>query len=90
MLSDLEAVGLPEVSGLLVRAVEGDSPADRAGLRRGDVLTAARTGDAPGRPLATPDDLYEVLDAVTTGLELTVVRGVEEIPVTVSFEPPAG
>lgn len=83
-----EAVGLPDVSGLLVRAVAEDSPAARVGLRRGDVLTAARPEGDTGaaRPLATPDDLHEVLDAVTASLELTVVRGVEEIPVQVTFE----
>ena len=35
------AVGLPERDGLLVRGVEEDSPAGRAGLERGDLLVAA-------------------------------------------------
>ena len=35
------AVGLPERDGLLVRAVEDGSPADRAGLERGDLIVAA-------------------------------------------------
>ena len=84
-----EAVGLPDVAGLLVRAVEEGGPAARAGIRRGDVLTAARAGSDEARPLGTPDDLHEALDAVTDALELTVVRGVEEIIVRVTFEPPA-
>ena len=84
-----EAVGLPEVAGLLVRAVEDDGPAARAGIRRGDVLTAARTGPGEARPLATPDDLHETLDGVTGALELTVVWGVEEVTVRVTFETPA-
>src|SRR5579864_1451891 len=35
------AVGLPEHDGILVRAVEEDSPAERAGLERGDLIVAA-------------------------------------------------
>jgi serine protease Do len=35
------AVGLPERAGLLVRAVEDDSPAARAGVERGDLIVAA-------------------------------------------------
>jgi serine protease Do len=84
-----EAVGLPDVAGLLVRAVEEDGPAARAGIRRGDVLTSARAGAGEARVLGTPDDLHEALDAATDALELTVVRGVEEITVRVTFDPPA-
>jgi serine protease Do len=76
------AVGLPDRDGLLVRMVEDDSPAQRAGIRTGDLLTAA--GD---RPLTSADDLYEVLDAMTTGASLTlsVVRGTEDLTVAVTF-----
>lgn len=74
------AAGLPEVNGLLVRGVEEDSPASRAGLRRGDVLTSAA-----GRPLGSPDDLHEALDAAASTLTLTVVRGVDELTVEVTF-----
>src|SRR5919206_467054 len=35
------AVGLPERDGLLVHAVVGGSPAERAGLERGDLIVAA-------------------------------------------------
>src|SRR5215216_3584879 len=35
------AVGLPEREGLLVRAVEEDGPADRAGVEPGDLIVAA-------------------------------------------------
>src|SRR5215213_7992716 len=35
------AVGLPERDGLLVRGVVADSPAERAGLQRGDLLVSA-------------------------------------------------
>jgi serine protease Do len=77
------AVGLPERAGLLVRAVEDDSPAAGAGIEPGDLLAAAN-----GVVLDSVDTLYELLDAVAGGgpLELTVVRGTEERPVTVEFE----
>jgi serine protease Do len=78
------AVGLPDRDGLLVRMVEDDSPAARAGIRTGDLLAAA--GD---RPLTGADDLYEVLDGLGEGdtLTLTVVRGAEELTVAVTFGP---
>jgi serine protease Do len=78
------AVGLPEHPGILVRAVEEDSPAARAGLERGDLLVAAA-----GKKLDGVDALYAALDAVPPGggeLQLTVVRGAEERDVPVHFE----
>jgi serine protease Do len=78
------AVGLPAREGLLVRAVEDDSPAARGGIERGDLLVAAG-----GRDLDSVDALYEALDAVApedATLDLTIVRGTEERPVTVEFE----
>jgi serine protease Do len=74
------AVGLPERDGLLVRGVREDGPADRAGIQRGDLLVAA--GETP---LADVDDLHRVLDAVPDSLELALVRGVEELTVTVAL-----
>jgi S1-C subfamily serine protease len=75
-------VGLPERDGVLVRAVEPDSPAERAGLERGDLIVAA--GD---RPIERVDALYEALDGAAQGgqLELTVVRALEERKITVTF-----
>jgi S1-C subfamily serine protease len=76
------AVGLPERDGLLVRAVEDDSPAAGAGVRAGDLLVAAG-----GRPLADADVLHEVLDGLADGatLELLVVRGADELAIGVTF-----
>jgi serine protease Do len=76
------AVGLPERPGLLVRAVEDDSPAAAAGIESGDLLAAAN-----GAELSGVDDLYAALDAARDGsLELTVVRGTEERAVTAKLE----
>lgn len=69
------AVGLPELDGVLVRAVEEDGPAAAGGLARGDLIVAAG-----GRPARGVDDIYAALDALAPGaeLELRLVRGTEE------------
>jgi S1-C subfamily serine protease len=76
------AVGLPERDGLLVRGVEDGSPAERAGLERGDLIATAA-----GNPLDSLDVLYTALDAAGADgtLPLTVVRGTEEREVEVSL-----
>ncbi|HSH21430.1 MAG TPA: trypsin-like peptidase domain-containing protein [Candidatus Caenarcaniphilales bacterium] len=76
------AVGLPERDGLLVRVVEANSTAERAGIEDGDLIV-----EAGGRPLHDADDLYEVLGGVPAGgsLTLRVVRGAEERTVEVAF-----
>jgi serine protease Do len=76
------AVGLPERDGVLVRAVEDGSPADRAGLRRGDLIVAAA-----GTPLEGPADLFAALDRVPADgtLTVTALRGVDEVTVEVRF-----
>jgi serine protease Do len=74
------AVGLPEREGLLVRGVEPDSPAARAGLEQGDLLVAAA-----GRPLTGFDDLMDAIESAAGTLALSVVRGTEERAVTAHF-----
>ena len=78
------AVGLPEREGLLVRDVDSDSPAERAGVERGDLIVAAGGEDLDGI-----DGLYSALDRVDEAggkLPLTVVRGTDERDVEVVFE----
>ena len=79
------AVGLPEQEGLLVRAVESGSAAERAGLQRGDLIVSAE-----GRPTERVDALYDALDvaAEADSLELEIVRGTEQqkVPVGLSEE----
>jgi S1-C subfamily serine protease len=74
------AVGLPEADGLLVRHVEPEGPAYRAGLREGDLIV-----EAGGRPTASVDDLHELLDQAESELEVKVLRGAEEIGFTVTL-----
>jgi serine protease Do len=76
------AVGLPEHDGVLVRAVEEDSPAGRAGLERGDLIVAVG-----GREIDRMDALYEALETARTdgNLELRIVRGTEERTVEASL-----
>ncbi|TML38362.1 MAG: serine protease [Actinobacteria bacterium] len=76
------AVGLPDRDGLLIRGVEDDSPADRAGLKKGDLIV-----EAAGRSLATPDDLFDALENVSAdgSLVLKVVRGTGDREVRVAF-----
>jgi serine protease Do len=77
------SVGLPPRDGLLVQHVEEGSPADRAGLSRGDLIV-----EVAGRPATKADDLLDVLDRQDPAqtLALGVVRGVEELAVSVRFE----
>jgi serine protease Do len=75
------SVGLPEADGLLIHEVVEDSPAAQAGLTPGDLIVAAA-----GRPIRTPDDLFDALAAARSGtLELNVVRGTDERTLQVTF-----
>jgi S1-C subfamily serine protease len=80
-----QAVGLPARDGVLVRGVEAGSPADRAGVQRGDLITAAG-----GREVADADDLFAALGAAGDDdtLVLHLVRGTDELDVSVSFADP--
>jgi serine protease Do len=74
------AVGLPDVDGLLVRLVEDDSPASRAGLAQGDLIVVAG-----GRPVEGVDDLFESLGTAESAIQLIILRGTEERSVDVQL-----
>jgi len=76
------AVGLAERDGLLVQGLEEDGPAERSGMRIGDLVVAAS-----GRPVTSIDELHRALDMLGDGesLALTVLRGNDEADLTVSF-----
>ncbi|MET0902606.1 MAG: trypsin-like peptidase domain-containing protein [Acidimicrobiales bacterium] len=77
------SVGLADREGLLVRSVSPDSPAERAGVKTGDLITKA-----DGHDVATVDDLHTALDVARGGrhLALHVVRGADELDLTVDFD----
>ena len=80
------AVGLPERDGLLVRDVEDESVAARAGVQRGDLIVgvgAVETGSV--------DALFAALEAAASSPSvLRLVRGVEEMEVPIDLLGAAG
>jgi serine protease Do len=75
------AVGLPDAEGLLVRLVEDNSPASRAGLATGDLIV-----QAAGDPVRSIDDLFKALEtAADNVIELVILRGAEERAVEVQL-----
>ncbi|HEX6757736.1 MAG TPA: S1C family serine protease [Propionibacteriaceae bacterium] len=75
------AVGLPDADGLLVRLVEDDSPASRAGLAVGDLIIRAA-----GQPVGGTDDLFQALETAADGvIELVILRGADERTVEVQL-----
>jgi serine protease Do len=79
------SVGLPERDGLLVRGVEDGSPAAKAGIQEGDLIT-----EAAGRPVTDADELFEALAAATMPFGVRIVRGTEERTVSVGGTTAAG
>ena len=67
---------LPKESGVIVLAVEANSPAQRTGLRDGDVIVALDS-----QPIAGVDDLHRVLSDVRAGarVELSILRGTQQL-----------
>jgi serine protease Do len=72
------AVGLPERDGLLVREVDPEGNAARAGIAVGDLVVAAA-----GRPVVDADELADTLATAGGTVDLTLLRGVEERTVSV-------
>jgi DNA-binding MarR family transcriptional regulator len=74
-----ESVGLPRVAGLLVHAVEPNTPAFEAQLSPGDVLI-----EANGRELRSSAALYAAIeDPGQEALALKVLRGSEQLAITI-------
>ncbi|MCP9775266.1 trypsin-like peptidase domain-containing protein [Cyanobium sp. WAJ14-Wanaka] len=71
---------LPEQDGALVQRVLPDSPAERAGLRRGDLVVAVAN-----KQVADPGALLQVVErsALDEPLPLKVIRGQQEIQLSI-------
>ena len=67
-------------SGVLVIAVSQNSPAERAGLREGDIMVALN-----GQPIPSIDALHKLLTADQIGVEslLAIIRGTEKLDVEI-------
>jgi len=71
---------LPIEKGILVTAVEANSPAQRAGLREGDIIV-----NYNGQPTSAVDDLHKLLIDEIIGLPaaLTIIRGTEKVNLSI-------
>jgi len=71
---------LPQETGVVVISVTGVSPAQKAGLRKGDVIVAL-----DGKPVAGVDDLHRLLTDARVGVSssLTVLRWTEKLELQV-------
>ena len=80
-------VELPERSGALIQTVLPDSPADKAGLRRGDLVIAA--GE---KTIEDPQTLLEKVDQSEVGVPfaLKVMRNNKEINLSIKPDPLPG
>ena len=80
-------VQLPERRGALVQSVLPDGPAEKAGLRRGDLVIAVED-----RSVDDPQALLEVVDAARLGmpLPLKVLRNGKELTLSVKPAPLPG
>jgi S1-C subfamily serine protease len=71
---------LPQETGVVVSSVTAGSPAQKAGLREGDVIVALESN-----PVAGVDDLHRLLTDARVGVSssLTVLRWTEKLELNV-------
>ena len=78
-----EYLKVPQKSGVLVAGVSEGSPAQKAGLKAGDVIVAAN-----GKPIAETQQLQDVLrDRNQTSVRLDCIRNGQKLSFTVTLEP---
>ena len=81
-----EAFGVKQTSGALVAQVADGSPAEKAGLKQGDIITAVN-----GKEIERPQDLVNAigLKPVGTKVELTIIRDGKELTKTATIGSPS-
>ena len=65
---EARALQLAKAEGAIVRQVERDSPAERAGIKPGDVIL-----ECQGQPVKTTDDLVARISAIAPGTQASLV-----------------
>jgi serine protease Do len=77
-----EAFGLENDRGALVQVVRPGQPAEKAGIRRGDIITAV-----DGKPVASSDEVVRLVTARAPGasIKLTLHRGGQTLTVTATL-----
>ena len=78
-----EYFGLKKAAGALVNSVEDDSPASKAGLRRGDIILEFNE-----QKVSTPEDLQTLVKETKIGSQVIVLlqRNKQTLYVTVKIE----
>jgi len=78
--------GAPEGEGILVRSVNADSPAEKGGVKAGDVITTFN-----GERIRTAGELREKLSGIEGGKSVTlgILRNKNNVTVTVELPAPA-
>src|SRR5437773_4633529 len=79
----VRAHGLDAKSGVLVTGVDRDSPAERAGVRSGDIIVGLG-----GKPVTGIDDLHRLLASDRIGIQttVTVLRKAERLALPITPE----
>lgn len=78
--------GAPDGEGILVRSVNADSPAEKGGVKAGDVITTFN-----GERIRTVGELREKVSGIEGGKSVTlgILRGKSNVTVTVELPAPA-
>jgi len=72
--------GLPVETGVLVVSVEKNSPAERAGVREGDLIVAFN-----GEPISSVHHLHKILvgEQINVSASLTIIRHTEKLDIPI-------